>query len=80
MKQWLLRVTAYADRLINGLDNLDWSESIKEIQRNWIGKSFEQCLALTLKDIPILKWIFSQPDQTQFSGLHIWLMLPNILL
>ncbi|MFP4604175.1 MAG: leucine--tRNA ligase [Bacteroidales bacterium] len=39
MKQWCLRVTAYADRLLNGLDKLDWSESLKEIQRNWIGRS-----------------------------------------
>ncbi|MFH0867075.1 MAG: class I tRNA ligase family protein [Bacteroidota bacterium] len=39
MKQWSLRITAYADRLLKGLDTIDWSESIKEIQRNWIGKS-----------------------------------------
>ena len=39
MKQWSLRVTAYADRLLDGLDQLEWSESLKEIQRNWIGRS-----------------------------------------
>jgi len=39
MKQWLLRITAYSDRLLQGLDNIDWPESIKEIQKNWIGKS-----------------------------------------
>jgi leucyl-tRNA synthetase len=39
MKQWFLRITAYADRLLEGLDRIDWSESIKETQRNWIGKS-----------------------------------------
>ncbi len=39
MKQWSLRITAYADRLIDDLESLDWSESIKEIQKNWIGKS-----------------------------------------
>jgi leucyl-tRNA synthetase len=39
MMQWMLRITAYADRLLEGLDDLDWNESIKEIQRNWIGKS-----------------------------------------
>ncbi len=39
MDQWLLRVSAYAQRLLNGLNKLDWSESLKEIQRNWIGKS-----------------------------------------
>ena len=39
MLQWSLRITAYADRLLEGLNNLDWSESIKETQKNWIGKS-----------------------------------------
>ena len=39
MKQWSLRITAYADRLLNDLDGIDWTESIKEAQRNWIGKS-----------------------------------------
>ncbi|MFW6101939.1 MAG: class I tRNA ligase family protein, partial [Bacteroidota bacterium] len=39
MKQWSLRVTAYADRLLEGLDKVDWTESLKEIQRNWIGRS-----------------------------------------
>ena len=39
MKQWSLRVTAYAQRLLDGLDTLEWSESLKEIQRNWIGRS-----------------------------------------
>lgn len=39
MKQWILRITAYADRLLNDLDKIDWSDAIKEVQRNWIGKS-----------------------------------------
>ena len=39
MAQWFLRITAYAERLLQGLDTLNWPESIKEIQRNWIGKS-----------------------------------------
>ncbi|MCY3034768.1 MULTISPECIES: leucine--tRNA ligase [Aerococcus] len=39
MKQWVLKITAYADRLLDGLDDLDWPESIKEMQRNWIGRS-----------------------------------------
>ncbi|MCB0791315.1 MAG: leucine--tRNA ligase, partial [Flavobacteriales bacterium] len=39
MPQWSLRITAYAQRLLDGLDQLDWSESIKEAQRNWIGRS-----------------------------------------
>ena len=39
MKQWQLRVSAYAERLLKGLDDLDWTDSLKEMQRNWIGRS-----------------------------------------
>ncbi len=39
MKQWSLRITAYAERLLDGLEDLDWTDSLKEMQRNWIGKS-----------------------------------------
>jgi leucyl-tRNA synthetase len=39
MKQWAMRITAYADRLISGLDTLDWSDALKDQQRNWIGRS-----------------------------------------
>jgi leucyl-tRNA synthetase len=39
MRQWSLRITAYADRLLQGLETIDWPESLKEIQRNWIGRS-----------------------------------------
>ncbi len=39
MRQWMLKITEYAERLLNDLDELDWSEGIKEMQRNWIGKS-----------------------------------------
>lgn len=39
MKQWILRVSAYAERLLQGLETIEWSDSIKEIQKNWIGKS-----------------------------------------
>jgi len=39
MKQWSLRITAYAQRLLDGLEKIEWSESLKEVQRNWIGRS-----------------------------------------
>ena len=39
MRQWMLRITAYAERLLNDLDDIDWSHSLKEMQRNWIGRS-----------------------------------------
>ena len=40
MRQWMLKITAYGDRLLDDLEGLDWSEGIKEMQRNWIGRSF----------------------------------------
>jgi len=39
MRQWMLRITKYAERLLEGLDRIDWSESLKQMQRNWIGRS-----------------------------------------
>ena len=39
MRQWMMRITAYAQRLLTGLDTIDWTESLKEQQRNWIGQS-----------------------------------------
>ncbi len=39
LRQWMLRITAYAERLLEGLEQVDWSEGIKELQRNWIGRS-----------------------------------------
>ena len=39
MRQWMLRITAYAARLLDDLDTIDWSHSLKEMQRNWIGRS-----------------------------------------
>ena len=50
MKQWCLRVSAYAQRLLDGLDNIDWSESIKETQRNWIGRSEGTEVEFQVKD------------------------------
>ena len=50
MLQWSLRVTAYAERLLEGLKNLEWSESLKTIQRNWIGKSSGAQVFFDIKD------------------------------
>ena len=63
MKQWSLRITAYADRLIEGLNRIQWSDAIKEIQRNWIGRSqgaeIEFVVRGTLKT---LKVFTTRPD------------------
>lgn len=63
MKQWLLRVSAYAPRLLDGMDNLDWSESLKEIQRNWIGKSKgAQVFFDVLDNDEVLEVFTTRPD------------------
>ncbi len=50
MKQWAMRITAYADRLIDGLNEVDWSESMKDQQRNWIGRSTGASVRFSLFD------------------------------
>jgi len=52
MRQWMMRITAYADRLLRGLDEVDWSESLKEQQRNWIGKSTGASVRFALETSP----------------------------
>ncbi|GAB3699235.1 leucine--tRNA ligase [Spirosoma flavus] len=50
MRQWMMRITAYADRLLTGLDTIDWTESLKEQQRNWIGKSVGASVKFAVED------------------------------
>jgi leucyl-tRNA synthetase len=50
MRQWFMRITAYADRLLSGLDGLEWSDHIKEIQKNWIGKSEGSEIEFSIKN------------------------------
>jgi leucyl-tRNA synthetase len=50
MSQWFLRITAYAERLLAGLDTLDWTDAMKEMQRNWIGKSKGAMVSFPLKN------------------------------
>lgn len=50
MRQWMLKITAYAERLIDDLDDLDWPESLKEMQRNWIGRSEGAEIRFTIAD------------------------------
>lgn len=52
MKQWSMRITAYADRLLYGLDGIDWPESLKEQQRNWIGRSQGASVRFALEQDP----------------------------
>lgn len=64
MRQWMLKITAYADRLLEDLDELDWPENIKEMQRNWIGKSEGAEIDFEIKNIPgeKIKVFTTRPD------------------
>ncbi len=68
MKQWSLRITAYAERLLNGLNDIDWSDSIKEIQKNWIGRSEGGSLLFSLKDSENKLEIFTTRPDTIFGA------------
>ena len=68
MKQWLLRVTAYAQRMLDGLEKLEWSDSLKEIQRNWIGRSVGAQVFFDIAENPDKKLeIFTTRPDTIFG-------------
>lgn len=67
MKQWLLRVSAYAKRLLDGMDSLEWSESLKEIQRNWIGRSTGAQVFFGIKGCDCKLEIFTTRPDTIFG-------------
>jgi leucyl-tRNA synthetase len=68
MKQWLLRITAYAQRLLDDLDTIDWSDSIKEIQRNWIGRSEGATIFFPVKDHNVSLEVFTTRPDTIFGS------------
>ena len=76
MKQWLLRVTAYAQRLLEGLDKLEWSESLKEIQRNWIGRSTGAQMFFPIKGSDRKLEIFTTRADTVF-GVTFMVLAPE---
>ncbi len=67
MKQWSMRITAYADRLLSDLDTLDWSDAIKEVQRNWIGKSEGASLRFALEEHALEIEVFTTRPDTIFG-------------
>jgi leucyl-tRNA synthetase len=67
MKQWSMRITAYAERLLNDLNTIDWSESMKEAQRNWIGKSEGCSLQFQVKDLDKTIEVFTTRIDTVFG-------------
>jgi leucyl-tRNA synthetase len=62
MRQWFLRITEYADRLLTSLDNLDWTEAMKEMQRNWIGKSTGAEVSFPLNAKESIEVFTTRPD------------------
>ncbi len=67
MKQWSMRITAYADRLLEGLDRIDWTEALKEMQRNWIGKSFGCSVTFDVLDSDLKMTVFTTRVDTIFG-------------
>lgn len=67
MQQWSMRITAYAERLLNGLEKLDWTESIKDSQRNWIGKSSGSSLRFQLDGHDETIEVFTTRPDTVFG-------------
>ncbi|MDU1889890.1 MAG: leucine--tRNA ligase [Dysgonomonas sp.] len=76
MRQWSLRVSAYAQRLLDGMDTIDWSESIKETQRNWIGRSEGAEMKFKVKDSDIDFEIFTTRADTIF-GVTFMVLAPE---
>jgi leucyl-tRNA synthetase len=67
MTQWSMRISAYAERLLQGLDTIDWSESIKESQRNWIGKSVGATVEFRIQDSEYSIPVFTTRPDTIFG-------------
>ena len=73
MMQWSMRITAYADRLLEGLDRIDWSNALKETQRNWIGKSVGAALFFDIQNHPGQIEVFSTRPDTLFGATFLTL-------
>ena len=76
MKQWCLRVSAYAQRLLDGLDTIDWTDSLKETQRNWIGRSEGAEVEFCVKDSDLKFTIFTTRADTMF-GVTFMVLAPE---
>ena len=73
MTQWSMRITAYAERLLQGLDTIDWSESIKESQKNWIGKSVGASINFALAESEHTIEVFTTRPDTLFGVTYLTL-------
>ena len=71
MRQWMLRITKYAESLLSGLDDVDWPHSIKELQRNWIGRSEGTKVLFELPSISKHLEVFTTRHDTLFGATYI---------
>lgn len=71
MRQWMLRITEYADRLLNDLDSVDWVNSTKEMQKNWIGKSIGASVLFTVQGIDEKIEVFTTRPDTIFGATYM---------
>ena len=71
MRQWMLKITEYADRLLEDLDELDWPDNIKEMQRNWIGKSEGAIIKFEIADNPQIIKVFTTRSDTLFGATYM---------
>jgi len=71
MRQWMLKITAYADRLLSGLDKLDWPESIKTQQRNWIGRSEGAEVEFQISNYELRIKVYTTRPDTLFGATYM---------
>ena len=71
MKQWMLKITEYADRLLEDLDEVDWPESIKEMQRNWIGKSEGATVKFPVVDSEVVLETYTTRPDTLYGTSYV---------
>jgi leucyl-tRNA synthetase len=79
MRQWMLRITAYAERLIQDLDTIDWTDSLKEMQRNWIGRSEGATVEFKTQDSKFLLSVFTTRPDTLFGATYMVLSPEHLL-
>ena len=71
MRQWMLRITEYAQRLLDDLDGIDWSDSLKEMQRNWIGRSEGAEVLFRVEDSDVEIAVFTTRPDTLFGATYM---------
>ena len=71
MRQWMFKITEYAESLLEGLDDLDWPESVKELQKNWIGKSIGAKVTFKLPSIKNEIEVFTTRPDTLFGATYV---------